>query len=110
MLNTWNEGLKDSLDDPMVKKNISLLDKKDSDLLQGFKEGKVSLERSNALSIRNAIMKLYHGLEKIELSPENLKDAFNKPLTPDEAVDAFKKYVDEISRGKERDKIIIILK
>ena len=71
LLNTWNDGLKESLDDPMVKKNISLLDKKDSDLLKGFKEGKVNLERANALSIRNAIMKLYHGLEKIELSPEN---------------------------------------
>ena len=53
-------------------------------------------------------MKLYKGLEKAELQQDGLKETFNKPMTPDE-VEA-KTYVDQISRGKERDKVRIILK
>ena len=110
LLEGWETTLRDSLDDPMVKKNLSLLDTSDASLLKSFQEGKIEITKDNALSIRNAIMSLYKGLEKIELSIEDLKNAFNKPLTPDDAVTAFKEYVDQITEGKERDKIRIILK
>ena len=100
----------DTLDDPMVKKKMSLLDKKVVTLLEDFKSGKVKLSTDNALSIRNAIMDLHKGLEKVELSVDGMKTTFNKPLTPDEAVEAFKDYLDNITKGKERDKIRIILR
>ena len=110
LLENWEQTLKDTLEDPMVKKNRGLLDPKQNKLLEDFEVGKTSLSKDNTLGIRNAIMSLYEGLEKIELSIENMKATFNKPLTPDEAVSAFKVYVDELSKGKERDKIRIILK
>lgn len=110
LLKSWNHILKDSLNDPMVKKNISLLDKPDVDLLNQYQESKIELDRGNAMAICDAIMKLHHGLEKIELTTDSLKQTFNKPLTPDEAINAFKDYVDGVSKGKERDKIRIILK
>jgi len=110
LLENWEQTLKDTLEDPMVKKNRGLLDPKQNNLLEDFESGKTSLSKDNAAGIRNAIMSLYEGLEKIELSIENMKATFNKPLTPDEAVSAFKVYVDELSKGKERDKIRIILK
>jgi len=34
----------------------------------------------------------------------------NKPLTPDEAIEAFRIYIDQITKGKELNKIRIILK
>jgi hypothetical protein len=49
-------------------------------------------------------------MSKVELTLDSLKETFNKPLTPDEAIEAFKKYVDAISQGKERNTIRIILK
>jgi len=110
LIENWEQTLKDTLEDPMVKKNRSLLDPKQSALLDGFETGKTILAKDNALGIRNAIMSLYEGLEKIELSMESMKATFNKPLTPDEAVTAFKAYVDILAKGKERDKIRIILK
>ena len=110
LLENWEQTLKDTLEDPMVKKNRGLLDPKQNKLLEDFEVGKTSLSKDNTLGIRNAIMSLYEGLEKIELSIENMKATFNKPLTPDEAVSTFKVYVDELSKGKERDKIRIILK
>tara|TARA_R110002167_G_scaffold134709_3_gene320805 strand:+ start:651 stop:4310 length:3660 start_codon:yes stop_codon:yes gene_type:complete len=110
LLENWKKTLKDTLEDPMVKKNMSLLVSEQSALLISFKSGKTALSNDNALSIRNAILSLYQGLEKIELSIDDMKTTFNKPLTPDEAVSAFKEYVDQISKGKERAKIRIILK
>jgi hypothetical protein len=55
-------------------------------------------------------VKLHKGLEKVELSLEGMKATFNKPLTPDEAIEAFKDYMDQLTKGKERDTIRIILK
>lgn len=110
LLEQWTETLKDTLEDPMVKKKMSLLDALNQKLLADFKSGAIELAKDNALRIRNAIMDLHKGLEKVELSMESMKATFNKPLTPDEAIEAFKKYMDEISKGKERDKIRIILK
>ena len=110
LLDQWIQTLKDSLDDPMVQKKMSLLDKVLVNLLNDFKNEKINLAKDNALKIRNAIMDLHKGLEKVELSMDGMKTAFNKPLTPDEAVDAFKAYINLLAKGKERDKIRIILK
>ena len=110
LLTNWQQTLKDTLEDPMVKKNMNLLDPTQAELLKDFEIDTVKIQKDNALSIRNAIMSLHKGLEKIELSLEGMKATFNKPLTPDEAIESFKAHVDNISKGKERDKIRIILK
>ncbi len=110
LLASWAQTFKDTLDDPMVKKNRSLLDPAQELLLKDFETGRTVLSKGNAMGIRNAIMSLYQGLQKIELSIADMKATFNKPLTPDEAVIAFKQYIDEVSKGKERNKIRIILK
>ena len=110
LLEDWIQILKNTLDDPMVQKKINLLDVRAVDLLGKFKSGMVGLSKENALIIRDAIMDLHKGLEKVELSLDDMKSSFNKPLTPDEAIEAFKTYIDQIAKGKERDKIRIILK
>lgn len=110
LLDQWTETLKETLDDPIVKKKMNLLDKNTIQLLQDFKNTDVNINKNNALVIRNAIIDLHEGLEKIELSTDSLKTTFNRPFTPDEAVEAFKAYIDQVSKGKERDKIRIILK
>lgn len=110
LVSQWTTTLKDTLDDPMVKKKIDLLDQALQILLSDFKDDKIKIEKDNALRIRNAIMDLHKGLEKVEVSIEGMKATFNKPLTPDEAIDAFRAYIDQVAKGKERDKIRIILK
>ena len=110
LLENWEQILKGTLEDPMVKKNRSLLDPLQSALLGSFEAGKITISKENAVDIRNAIMSLRKGLKKIEISVDSMKVVFNKPLTPDDAIVAFKEYIDTISKGKERDKIRIILK
>ena len=108
LLEQWEESLKETLDDPMVKQNMNLLEDKTAEILRDFKDGKIILTKDNAVIIRNAIMTLHKGLEKIEIDADNLKEAFNKPLTPDEAIEAFKDYINNLTKGKERDKVRIL--
>jgi hypothetical protein len=110
LLEQWANTLKDTLDDPMVIEKMNLLEESAQKLLADFKSRAIDLAKDNALRIRNAIMDLHKGLEKVELSIEHMKSSFNKPLTPDEAIEVFKIYIDKIAKGKERSKIRIILK
>jgi hypothetical protein len=110
LLENWTTTLLNSMEDPMVKKNMSLLKANQVALLKSFQNGDTKLVKENALAIKNAIMELHKGMSKVELTMDSLKETFNKPLTPDEAIETFKKYVDSISQGKERDTIRIILK
>lgn len=110
LLVLWTATLKEMLNDPMVKKKLNLLNDNIQKLLTDFQSGTIELTKDNALRIRNAIMDLHKGLEKVELSIEGMKSTFNKPLTPDEAIEAFRTYIDQITKGKERNKIRIILK
>ncbi|MBT4285853.1 MAG: hypothetical protein HOD92_00835 [Deltaproteobacteria bacterium] len=110
LLVQWTDTLIDTLDDPMVKKKMNLLDESTQKLLADFKSEMVELAKDNARRIRNAIIDLHKGLEKVELNLEGMKLTFNKPLTPDSAIEAFRTYIDQIVMGKERDKIRIILK
>lgn len=110
ILEEWTESLRESLDDPAVKGNMDALGDDIADTLKQFKKGKIALTTKNALQIRNALSVLHEGLDKLELTSDSLKSTFKKPLTPDEAVEAFKEYINQITRGKERDKVRIILK
>ena len=89
---------------------MNLLNKTSQALLSDFKAGNIDLTKQNALQIRNAIMDLHKGLEKLELDFEGMKSTFNRPLTPDETIDTFRNYINRLAEGKERDKIRIILK
>ncbi len=110
ILGIWEEILKETLDDPIVNKNMGLLDEQNQKLLKEYKEGSIQLNPENALQIRNAIMDLHQGLEKVEISDDDLRIFLNKPMTPDEAQNAFKKFIDEMTTGKDRSKVRIILK
>ena len=110
ILKQWIDTMKDVLEDPAVQKNMSLLAANTQQLLKDFKADVQPITLTNAAAIRNTIIELQRGLEKIEVNADNIKSVFQKPLTPDEAIDVFKQYIEKLSEGKERDKIRIVLK
>ncbi|WP_353102782.1 DUF6079 family protein [Myroides odoratus] len=110
ILEQWSQTLLEILEDPMVKKKMSLLNDTEQEILNQFKSKSGKLTKSNALSIRSTITNLHKGLEKVEIGYDELKSLFTKPLTPDEAIEKFKAYIDDLAKGKERDKIRIIIK
>ena len=110
LFQSWDKTLHDTLDDPGVKRNLLLLETSEQKLLSSYQLNEVYLDSSNAKRICRLIQTLHEGLDKVELSTESLKSTFNKPLTPDEAIEAFKNYINQISKGKNRENIRIILK
>jgi len=46
------------------------------------------------------VCKIHKGLEKIELTIDNLKTQFSRPLTPDDAIEAFKGISTVFQKGK----------
>jgi hypothetical protein len=110
ILEEWTTALKDCLEDPGIAKNLPLLEDSDKKLLTGFQNGSIELKKDNVRQLKQLIISLYKGLVKIELTTESLKKTFIKPLTPDEAIDAFKKFIDQQTHGKDRNNVRIILK
>lgn len=110
ILDSWVTHMKETLDDPIIKKNLNVLDSEESKMLQEFKSEKIQLDKFNASNIRSAINTLHKGIDKVELSQDSLKETFNKPLTPDQALEAFKAYLDKVCIGKDRSKVRIFLK
>ncbi len=106
----WSNGIIDSLQDPMVKKSLTLLNDAEQQLLDDLKSGKENLSKDNALRVKNAMNGLHKGFEKIEIDFETFRNQFNKPMTVEGAVEAFKVYLDTLTKGKERDKIRILFK
>ena len=110
ILEDWKTALKDCLEDPGITKKIPLLKDSELELFNGFKDDSIHLKRDNVLQLKQLLITLFEELTKIEITIESLRANFNKPLTPDEAIEAFKAYINNTSKGKERDRIRIILK
>ncbi|MDP8267261.1 MAG: DUF6079 family protein [Candidatus Tenebribacter davisii] len=109
IVESWTKSMKEIFDDPSIQKNLNLISGGEAEILRKFAQDEIELDRNNVTQIRDLITKVSQGLEKIEIDSTSLKKVFNKPLTPDEAVEEFKKYVDYITSGKDRNKIRIIL-
>lgn len=103
-------SLKSVLEDPSVTKNRSALKNEDQQLLVNYQEEIITLNRGNVAQIRKLITALHKGFSKVDITTEQLRQTFNRPMTPDEAIDAFKAFVENLSKGKERDNVRIILK
>lgn len=110
LLEQWEQTLRETLDDPAIKHNMDAIDQQEVQLLHGFKSGSLPLDEHRAQQLADILNVLHQGLEKVELSTDSLKTTFNKPLPPDEAIEAFKTFIDQVTRGKDRDKVRIILK
>jgi hypothetical protein len=106
----WEQNMIDVLDDPIIKKNLEFLDPDQSRLIADFKAGKIGIEKTNVITIRDAIEELHNGIDKIEINTSDLKIMFNRPFNPDEAIEQFRNHIEKLSKGKERDKIRIIIK
>ncbi len=110
LLSQWTEVLRGVVDDPVVKKNLTLLNQSEQELVRNFGAGKVNINRQNVLKLRKAIEQLNRGLDRVDLNPAELRSAFQKPMTQEEAVEAFKRYLDKLTVGKEREKVRIVWK
>ncbi|MEW6624170.1 MAG: DUF6079 family protein [Bacillota bacterium] len=107
----FTEIILGSIEDPMIKDNISYLKPDQQKQINDFLETR-SLPEVVDNNFVLAVNTLLMGLEKIEVELESLRQAItgDGPVTVDDMYKKFKKYMDTIIQGKDESKVRIILK
>lgn len=110
ILEQWTNSMRAVFKDPSVQENMDILKPHDKQLVEDFRTSKVVLTASNAAQLRNLIAQLSQGIDKVEITMEDIRKQLNKPLTPQEAIETLTNYIDGLCAGKERNKVRIIIK
>ncbi|TXT44741.1 MAG: hypothetical protein FD137_1516 [Spirochaetes bacterium] len=108
ILDKWVGAMRAIFKDPSIKANLEVLDASSRKLVEGFRDGNHALDPDNAPKLRKLLSELSKGFEKVELSVGSLAKVFHKPMTIDEAREAFDRFLNESSVGKERGKVRIV--
>ncbi len=110
ILEKWINAMRSVFKDPSVQENMDILKTDDKKLVEGFRSGAVDLTADNSQKLRNLIAQFAQGIDKVEITMDDIRKQLNKPLTPQEAIDALTTYIDSLCAGKERNKVRIIIK
>lgn len=110
ILEKWTQAMRSVFKDPSVQENMDILNAADKALIDAFRTGKEELTTENAPRLRNLISQFAQGIDKVEITMEDIRKQLSKPMTPQEAVDALTSYIDSLCSGKERSKVRIIIK
>ena len=110
ILDKWGIAMRSVFKDPSVLENMDILSGNDRQLVEDFKTGKLELSADNSTRLRDLITQLAQGIDKVEITFDDLRKKLNKPLTPQEAINTLTSYIDSLCAGKERDKVRIIMK
>jgi hypothetical protein len=110
ILEKWTSAMRSVFKDPSVQENMDILKTADRELVEAFRTGNEELTIENAPKLRDLIAQFSQGIDKVEITMEDLRKHLNRPLTPQEAIDTLTSYIDGVCAGKERNKVRIIIK
>jgi hypothetical protein len=111
MLENWTLTLLLNLKSPDTQPNIELLKPAESDMVKAFIKSS-ELPAEPGPDFIRILREVLSGLEKVPVKTEDLKEALLKggsPAAPMELKDRFSKYIDELTTGKEIEKVRIVL-
>ncbi|MBT1707294.1 hypothetical protein KK062_03630 [Fulvivirgaceae bacterium PWU5] len=110
ILEKWTAAMRSVFKDPSVQENMDVLKSDDRKLVEDFRSSRVDLSAENAPRLRNLISQFAQGIDKVEITMEDIRQQLSKPLTPQEAINTLTAYIDGLCAGKERNKVRIIIK
>lgn len=110
IFNSYDIAFKEILDDPSVKRNIEVLNDVEKDVITRYINGGITLDTTYTPQIKSIIAKLHRGFTKVEITTERMLQIFNRPMTPEEAIEAFKRHINEQLTGRDRSNVRIIVK
>ncbi|HUZ60111.1 MAG TPA: DUF6079 family protein [Hanamia sp.] len=110
ILEKWTNAMRSVFKDPSVQENMDILNVADRKLVEDFRTTKEELTADNAPRLRNLIAQFAQGIDKVEITIDDIRKQLSKPLTPQEAIDTLTAYIDSLCVGKERNKVRIIIK
>lgn len=111
IIENWTQTLLSNLEDPTTKSNLSLLKPAQRKLIDGFTKSRALPDNPDQAFIL-AMQEALSGLAKVTIRLSDLRDALlagGSPVTPAEMKKRFDEYLDRVTRGKELQKVRIIL-
>ena len=100
---TIDESLHQILNDEMLLANKDILDPNEQQLLQRFKDNGEQLSPNNAERLMEIVGKLHKGINRIEITVDSIRQILNRPMSPEEAIKAFRQYIDSVVGGNNAD-------
>jgi len=110
ILEKWTNAMRSVFKDPGVQANLDVFNDEERKLIEDFKNNKIDLSSDNAAKLRSLISQFTQGIDKVEITVDEFRKILNRPLKPDEAIEALTSYIDNLCEGKERNKVRIIIK
>lgn len=110
MLESWTQIVLTNLEDPTTQGNLELLQADDKEAIQNFLATREFQLPINPALV-NALKQVFGGLIKISVSMQSLESALQSggPAKVDELKQRFAEHVDSLVRGKDPNKIRIVL-
>jgi hypothetical protein len=111
LVENWTRTLLANLEDPTTKGNLSLLKPESRNLVDGFIKKRRLPDNLNQDFI-HALQEVLSGLTKVSVKITDLRDALlagGSPATPSEMRKRFEEYLNELTKGKEPNKVRVIL-
>jgi len=111
MIEQWTESLLSNLEDPSTEQNLELLGSERKNMVHTFMQKK-ELPEPLDQDFLQAMQEVLSGLSKVEVSLDSLRQALESggsPVTPTEMKKRFESYLEQLLRGKEPDKVRIVL-
>ena len=107
----WTQTLLTNLDDPIISQQLALLDSDEGRLVSAFIESR-TLPEDLDHSFVHGVRTLLSGLAKVVIATQDLRGALisgGSPATIDEITARFEDYLSERAKGKDREKVRIVL-
>lgn len=108
--NKIETSLSEMLKDEELLDNKDILDSSELGLLNRFISGGEQLDPANATRLAEIVAKLHQGLRKIHITDADLRNAFNRPLTPKEAIKEFERLIKNAVGSGDDSNVRIIFK
>ena len=104
-----DKSLHEILSDQNLLANAAdALDDNEKKLVEKFKDQQTT--SGNVVKIISIINKLHKGINKIEITEQDIRDVLNRPMTPEDAIKALTQLIKSRSFGANSDITRIILK
>jgi hypothetical protein len=111
LLENWTKTLLENLDDPTAKQSINLLPGEQKTAVSGVLQTKRLPEKISD-DLVQGMQTALSGLIAITVRPAELLDTLSDsgaPCTVDQLRTRFEEFVDTITRGRERDKVRLVI-
>ena len=99
-----------AFEDPAIKANLDALSQEERKRLQRYTSKTEELSTVNAKMLMEFLQKLQRGIQRVEITMQELRSRIGHAVSPKDAKRAFNNYIDEVTAGYDEENVRIIIK